>query len=527
MSIRILTKNGIDNTNIDGARDHNFNAGRRSGIVKGVLNECNIFSSSSNTIAIDTCELRLCGHRIVIDETIYKTFSNSPASAIRYSIVARVVVDSENNVSFDTIIKSINEPLSTDNLDKTGFGTFELELGRFTLQTDGTITDIVRTADIITGGIGDLTGGAINIGNVTTNTLEAGMEAEVDVEQRYDEQEKKTFTDFSFSIPKGDKGEKGDTGSQGLKGDTGLAAGFGTPTASVDDNVGTPIVNVTASGEDTAKVFNFEFKNLKGQQGDKGNTGLTPQISTTATTLPAGSSATATITGSAETPTIAFGIPKGDKGEKGDSGLIYQTTGQNTDGAISQKATTDELDKKLDISGGYMNGTLRMLQNKKLRFDTEDTTSGYYGIEFYGASNGSIKVSTDRALYEFMDMSCNLYSNGSIVAKKSEIKSGIKSYLTSGATTGSGTSGSLQLTLGHMYILYIVDGVHTFRTLVRLSTDSSKTQYWYLGIGAYGHYMRLYILGSGVVTYQYANVGNTNWTNNNSIQIYYEDITGQ
>ena len=31
---RILTKNGVDNTNIDGARNYNFNAGRRSGIVK-------------------------------------------------------------------------------------------------------------------------------------------------------------------------------------------------------------------------------------------------------------------------------------------------------------------------------------------------------------------------------------------------------------------------------------------------------------------------------------------------------------
>lgn len=30
--IRILTKNGVENTNIDGARDCNFNAGNRSGI---------------------------------------------------------------------------------------------------------------------------------------------------------------------------------------------------------------------------------------------------------------------------------------------------------------------------------------------------------------------------------------------------------------------------------------------------------------------------------------------------------------
>ena len=45
----------------------------------------------------------------------------------------------------------------------------------------------------------------------------------------------------------------------------GAAAGFGTPTASVDSNVGTP--SVSASGPDTAKVFTFEFHNLKGEAG--------------------------------------------------------------------------------------------------------------------------------------------------------------------------------------------------------------------------------------------------------------------
>ena len=59
-------------------------------------------------------------------------------------------------------------------------------------------------------------------------------------------------------------------GEQGPKGETGAAAGFGTPTATVDANVGTPSVKVTASGGDTAKVFSFEFKNLKGEQGEQG-----------------------------------------------------------------------------------------------------------------------------------------------------------------------------------------------------------------------------------------------------------------
>lgn len=57
------------------------------------------------------------------------------------------------------------------------------------------------------------------------------------------------------------------------KGETGASAGFGAPTASVDDTTGTPSVTVTASGPDTAKVFSFAFHNLKGERGEPGADG--------------------------------------------------------------------------------------------------------------------------------------------------------------------------------------------------------------------------------------------------------------
>ena len=288
MSYRILTKNGIDNTNIDGARGEYFNSGMRDGIVQGVLNEGLFTATASNIISLDTCELRIAGHRIVIDEPVYHTFTNAPSTDTRYAFVVQIVVDDNQNVDFSLFVQTASTPLIQNDLYKniTGVGTYQVEIGRFTLLTSLTIEDVVRTIDVITGGIGKGNGGKINIGDVTTQTLDPDVDAEVDVDSRYEEEEGKEYLDFKFSIPKGDKGDKGETG---------LSTTITDITASVDNNVGTPNVVITEGGEETARTYDFAFHNLKGDKGDKGEQG-----------------------------------PQGEQGEQGEQGLFcnwpYRTT---------------------------------------------------------------------------------------------------------------------------------------------------------------------------------------------------------
>ena len=94
---------------------------------------------------------------------------------------------------------------------------------------------------------------------------------------------------------KGPRGDKGDAGIQGPTGDRGPAG-------------------------------------QKGDRGEPGKDGMTPNLQIgTVTTLPAGSPATAEITGTAANPVLSFGLPRGADATGGSAGV---TTINGLDGAV-------------------------------------------------------------------------------------------------------------------------------------------------------------------------------------------------
>ena len=114
---------------------------------------------------------------------------------------------------------------------------------------------------------------------------------------------------------RGQIGPKGDTGEQGPKGDTG-ATPIIDATASVDENVGNPMVVVESYGPAEHRTFDFQFKNLKGQKGETGATGAQgpqgPQGEPGNYTKP------------------ASGIPLSDLNGNVASGIVYDVTANNS-----------------------------------------------------------------------------------------------------------------------------------------------------------------------------------------------------
>ena len=117
-----------------------------------------------------------------------------------------------------------------------------------------------------------------------------------------------------FVIPRGDKGDTGEAGADGKTpyvGDNGNwfvgSDDTGKPSRGEKGEPGSP----GARGEPGSP----------GAKGDKGDTGATPNLTIgSVTTLDAGQNATASMGGTAESPVLNLGIPRGAKGEPGEGG---------------------------------------------------------------------------------------------------------------------------------------------------------------------------------------------------------------
>lgn len=181
--------------------------------------------------------------------------------------------------------------------------------------------------------------------------------------------------------PQGEPGEPGQPGSPGAAGVDGASAGFGAPTATVDSTTGTPSVEVTATGPDTAKVFAFEFSGLKGERGATGaagQTGATPVVSATATVDSGVGTPSVTVTkgGTTAAPSFAFAFKnvKGETGARGPAGADGSDATVTAGNGVS--VSGGQVSVKLAASSGMTSTS----EGLALDFPTDEELLEYLGL---------------------------------------------------------------------------------------------------------------------------------------------------
>ena len=176
----------------------------------------------------------------------------------------------------------------------------------------------------------------------------------------------------SLNINGGNEYEKGDRVSRqqlnamvnsGLYSQDFVEALTEAPTVENNNLEATPTVELVPYNKNGKEFYKFKFKNIKGKDGSQGPAGangkdgangesatisnVTAEISTETTDTP---SVNVQLGGTSLDRTFHFvfkGILGG--GSSGASAKLYEELGSNTDGAMTQKATTNELNKKVEF----------------------------------------------------------------------------------------------------------------------------------------------------------------------------------
>lgn len=151
--IKILTKNGVENTNIDGARANYISTGRQIGVLKDVLNETNLFTLTDSYIVLNPCELVVLGHRVVITEPEYLTTADTVSFKTPYFLIADLSV-TEESVDFRLYLQNSTSGVGTPKWFNTvsGEGRCIFILCRF-YRTGAYNHDLTRYVEPILGSV--------------------------------------------------------------------------------------------------------------------------------------------------------------------------------------------------------------------------------------------------------------------------------------------------------------------------------------------------------------------------------------
>ena len=310
-------------------------------------------------------------------------------------ILAAPVVDAAvihgQSLAIDTI-----EPDTANKLVLTGGTSNTVEVGS-NLQVDGDISGTLSNALSIGSKTYDNSSPTsvelsdLGTFTATANTLSSGSQATVRV----------TGTQFTFGIPRGNTGEEGPQGPQGPQGNPGqdgadgASAGFGTPTYSTSTGTAgsNASVVVTASGPNTAKIFDFDFTiprgaagadGTDGQDGEDGEDGgyWIPSVSTSGLI-----SWTASKSGMGTAPTSRnITGPQGKPGQDGQDGLTTSvnfggTTYTQSGGTITipgsaflNQSRGDS--RYLRLTGGTLSGNLTISRGYNVNLNGEGQVTG-------------------------------------------------------------------------------------------------------------------------------------------------------